>query len=48
MQTKRFEPERAKEIPAAVREAFAEGGTSSKNNFQLLCRRCNMRKSDKI
>lgn len=27
---------------------FAKGGASSENNLQLLCRRCNMRKSDKI
>lgn len=27
---------------------FAKGGASSENNLQLLCRRCNMSKSDKI
>ena len=27
---------------------FAKGGASSENNLQLLCRKCNMSKSDKI
>ena len=27
---------------------FTKGGASTKNNLQLLCRRCNMTKSDKI
>lgn len=27
---------------------FSKGGASSEKNVQLLCRRCNMRKSDKI
>ncbi len=27
---------------------FTKGGASSENNLQLLCRRCNMSKSDKI
>ena len=27
---------------------FSKGGASSENNVQLLCRRCNMSKSDKI